>query len=43
VRRVFRMVGAEGRPMNAVKKAFDREGVPTRVALDSGIRRTYEG
>jgi site-specific DNA recombinase len=29
VRRVFRMVGAEGRPMNAVKKAFDREGVPT--------------
>ncbi|HEV2743324.1 MAG TPA: recombinase family protein, partial [Rubrobacter sp.] len=29
VRRVFRMVGAEGRAMNAVKKAFDREGVPT--------------
>ena len=29
VRRVFRMVGAEGRPMNAVKKAFDREEVPT--------------
>jgi site-specific DNA recombinase len=29
VRRVFRMVGVEGRPLNAVKKAFDREGVPT--------------
>ena len=28
VRRVFRMVGVEGRTINAVKKAFDREGVP---------------
>ncbi len=29
VRRVFRMVGVEGRPLNAVKRVFDREGVPT--------------
>jgi hypothetical protein len=31
VRRVFRMVGVEGVPLNAVKKAFDREGLPTLV------------
>ncbi len=29
VRRLFRMVGTEGKSMRAVKKAFDREGVPT--------------
>jgi site-specific DNA recombinase len=29
VRRIFRMVGVEGHSMNSVKKAFDREGVPT--------------
>jgi site-specific DNA recombinase len=29
VRRIFRMVGAEGNSLNSVKKAFDREGVPT--------------
>jgi site-specific DNA recombinase len=29
VRRIFRMVGAEGHSLNAVKKTFDREGVPT--------------
>jgi site-specific DNA recombinase len=29
VQRIFRMVGMDGYPINAVKKAFDREGVPT--------------
>ena len=29
VRRIFRMVGVESYPINAVKKAFDRGGVPT--------------
>jgi hypothetical protein len=29
VRRIFRMVGAEGESLNSVKKTFDREGVPT--------------
>src|SRR5688572_2690376 len=29
VRRIFRMVGAEGQPMNAVYKAFERERIPT--------------
>ena len=29
VRRIFRMVGEEGHSLNAVKKAFDREGVST--------------
>src|SRR5215204_4104598 len=29
VRRIFFMVGMQGRPINAVKRAFDREGVPT--------------
>jgi site-specific DNA recombinase len=29
VRRIFRMVGAEGDSLNGVKKTFDREGVPT--------------
>ena len=29
VRRIFRMVGAEGHSLNGVKKTFDREGVPT--------------
>jgi site-specific DNA recombinase len=29
VRRIFRMVGAEGYSLNSVKKALDREGVPT--------------
>jgi hypothetical protein len=29
VRRIFRMVGAEGTSLNSVKKTFDREGVPT--------------
>jgi site-specific DNA recombinase len=29
VQRVFRMVGVEGQPLNAVKKTFDREGLPT--------------
>ncbi len=27
IRRIFRMVGAEGEPMNAVKRAFERDGV----------------
>jgi site-specific DNA recombinase len=38
VRRVFRMVGVEGRPLNAVKKTFDREGVRS-----SGTRRSCGG
>ena len=29
VRRIFRMVGAEGASMHGVRKALDREGVPT--------------
>src|SRR5687767_13645147 len=29
VRRIFRMVGAEGDSLNGVKKTFDREGIPT--------------
>jgi site-specific DNA recombinase len=29
VRRIFRMVGVEGHSLNSVKKALDREGVPT--------------
>jgi site-specific DNA recombinase len=29
VRRIFRMVGAEGYSLNAVYKAFDHEGIPT--------------
>jgi site-specific DNA recombinase len=29
LRRIFRMVGAEGYAIHAVKKVFDREGVPT--------------
>jgi len=29
VRRIFRMVGAEGHSLNSVKKTFDREGMPT--------------
>jgi site-specific DNA recombinase len=29
VRRIFRMVGAEGRSLNGVKRALDSEGVPT--------------
>src|SRR5215211_84671 len=29
VRRIFRMVGAEGDSLNSVKRTFDREGVPT--------------
>ena len=29
VRRIYRMVGVEGSTINAVKKTFDREGVPT--------------
>ena len=29
VRCIFRMVGVEGYSLNGVKKAFDREGVPT--------------
>jgi uncharacterized protein (TIGR00369 family) len=29
VRRIFRMVGAEGQSLNSVKKIFDNEGVPT--------------
>jgi site-specific DNA recombinase len=29
VRRIFRMVGAEGQSLNSVKKNFDSEGVPT--------------
>jgi site-specific DNA recombinase len=29
VRRIFRMVGAEGQPLNAVYKAFERERIPT--------------
>ena len=28
-RRIFRMVGEEGRSLTAVKVAFDREGIPT--------------
>lgn len=32
VRRIFRMVGVEGYPINAVKVAFDREGIPTPSA-----------
>src|ERR687893_552758 len=29
VRRIFRMIGAEGDALNGVKKTFDREGIPT--------------
>jgi site-specific DNA recombinase len=29
VRRIFRMIGAEGNSLNGVKKTFDREGIPT--------------
>ena len=29
VRRIFRMVGGEGRSLTAVKTAFEREGIPT--------------
>ena len=29
VRRVFRMVATDGHSLNSIKKAFDREGVPT--------------
>jgi site-specific DNA recombinase len=43
VHRVFRMVGVEGRPLNAVKKAFDREGVPTPGVRGSGTRRSCGG
>ena len=28
VRRIFRMLGAEGMTMYAVKKTFEREGIP---------------
>jgi hypothetical protein len=33
VRRIFRMIGAEGDALNGVKKTFDREGIPTRGVL----------
>ena len=29
IRRMFRMVGVEGKSTRAVKKAFEQEGVPT--------------
>src|SRR5215204_415244 len=40
VRRIFFMVGVEGRPINAVKVAFDREGVPTPGAAAYWSKKT---
>ena len=38
VRRIFRMVSAEGDSLNGVKKTFDHEGIPT----PRGSRACYE-
>jgi site-specific DNA recombinase len=40
VRRIFRMVGVEGYPINAVKVAFDREGIPTPGAAAYWSKKT---